>query len=333
MNIQLALRTLGLCAISLLVAGSDCETTPVDTEPPLDRPPVDTVGPPDTLTVLDHNDTLFRGTGDEVAVGRIRFHAIFGEPGATQVIVDDRLDELDSDVSNGGVVTLPEDLIPIGQLDFGGVPVVDWEDDIMSYDASVAISGSIALAIERDRKGTDTARSRMADAAATLYDALDFYIAGPSGILSGLSEEEKLRRVAEGFYCVQAVQAGVMLPSLCSVHPDHPEWSDAGGGLSFGESLRKWFKSWFSNVGHDLISVGGVISLNVAPDDFDAKLALIRLAAPAYDVPREAIPPCDDPSAEPPLVLCPPRDRPVSIHFKGEDAHWRIDTHVVPPPY
>jgi hypothetical protein len=309
-------RSLGLGAASLLIAGAGRS-----------------IAAADTLTVLDHNDTWARGNGDEVAIGRILFHATFGDPASTAVTVDDRLHELGSDLSEEETITLPEDLVPVGQLDFGGVPIVDWEDDVEAHDAPVAVSGSIAIALELDLKGTGKARSRINNAANELYDALDFFIAGPNGSLSGHSGSDKLVKVAVGFYCVQAVLADVMLPSLCRAHPDHPEWSDAGEGLSFGESLGRWFKSWFSNVGHDPIGAGGVLSLNVTPADLDAKLGLIRLAAPSYDIPPEAIPSCGDSPTEPALVLCAPYNRPVSIHFKGEDAHWRIDTHVIPPSY
>jgi hypothetical protein len=228
MSLEFVLRSLGLSAAALLVAGADCTVIEADND-------VDTLASPDTLTVLDHNDTWARGNGDEVAIGRLLFHATFGDPASTEVIVDDRLHEL----SNGEMITLPEDLLPVGLLDFGDVPLVDWEDDVNAYDAPVAISGSVAIAIELDLKGTGKARKRIAAAADTLRHALDFFVAGPHGSLSGLPDVEKLIQVAKSFYCVQAVLADIALPSLCPAHPDHPEWSDAGGEPSGGALERR----------------------------------------------------------------------------------------------
>lgn len=304
------MKVLGLCGgILLFTGGSTCVPSP-----------------PDELWVLDPNDNLLKGNGDEVALGRIRFHATFGQPGSAVVDVDNRLQQLGKDVEKNRKVVVPRDLVGIGRFDFGGAPVVDWEDEVLALNKPIVISGSVAIALELDTLGTEEAKEKISNAGDKLRDALEFFIAGPNGAVHGLGDLERLVIVAKGFYCTQAVLADMPLTSLCPDNPDHPEWSGSGGGSSIG----KWFFDlFFRNTGHDLIGTGGVLSLNLKPADFDAKIEQLRMLLSNLGLPAEAIPSCE--GEELAFVLCAPQDGAISLHFKGEDAHWRLDTPLILP--
>ncbi|KYG04812.1 hypothetical protein BE21_44650 [Sorangium cellulosum] len=272
--------------------------------------------PPETITVLDRNDAFLRGYGDEVSVGLIRFLATFGQAGSVQVTVDDRFAVLAEDVDNGGIVTLPAELGRIGQLDFGGAPIADWQADVLARDAPVAVGGTIVAALEQDAVGTDTARDEVRRRADRLREALGFYIAGPEGALTGLSDSYRTLKLGISLNCVQAVALGRVPSDLCKENPAHPEWKTPSDG---GRDRI---------IGHDLIGIGGIISLNLVPDDFNEIMNVLRPLAESLS--DEPFPSCGD-AQDPDFVLCPPDWREISIHFKGNDAHWQLDSIIAPP--
>jgi hypothetical protein len=272
--------------------------------------------PPETITVLDRNDAFLRGYGDEVSVGLIRFRATFGRAGSVQVTVDDRFAVLAEDVGNGGVVTLPAELGRIGQLDFGGAPIADWQADVLARDAPVAVGGTIVVALEQDAVGTDTARDEVRRRADRLREALGFYIAGPEGALTGLPDFDRTLKLGMALNCVQTVALGRVPPEPCKENPAHPEWKTPSGG---GPDRV---------IGHDLIGIGGVISLNLVPADFNEIMNELRPLAEALS--GKPFPSCGD-AQDPDFVLCPPYWQEVAIHFKGNDAHWQLDSIISPP--
>lgn len=287
------------------------------------------VGPPeplDKVTVVDPNDGFGRGKGDEVSLGRIEFHATYGVAGSSVVTVDNRFGQIAGDVDQGETIDVPDDLGRLGRMNFGGAPVVDWEDNVIAGNAPIVVSGSIAVALELDAIGDRRAQAKIESAGEMLRAALDHFIAGPNGQVDNLASSLRLLVVAQGLYCVQAILSDNPLPPLCPRHPEHPEWEAPETSSPIG---RWFFNLFFGNTGHDLIGIGAVISLNLSPGDFDSKMQALRDSLTTLGLPADAVPSCG--GAAQTIALCPPQEGQLSLHLYGEDAYWRLDTNLLAP--
>lgn len=154
--------------------------------------------------VLDSNERR----GDEPYFGAIYFRSIFGKPGSTRIQVMDRLQTLGGNMRTGRMAAVPAEA-ELQTADVG----ITWESEQDAFLFGVPIMGLVFVAMEEDRRGKGTVRSRLRENADRLADALRNNVeSNPLGILDPGAVFERVVDEVEG----------------------------EGGGQSTWEILRDW---------------------------------------------------------------------------------------------